>query len=49
MAKPKVKKSKSGTQNDSIRAEKAREQLRRGGDPGFISEKTINTMRKKKK
>lgn len=49
MAKPKVKKSKSGTQNDSIRAEKAREQIRNGGDGGLITDKTVETMKKKKK
>jgi hypothetical protein len=48
MAKPKVKKSKSGTQNDSIRAEKAREQIRNGGDPSLITDKTINVRKKKK-
>lgn len=48
MANPKVKKGKNGTQNDSIRNEKVREQVRNGGDAGLISEKTANTMKKKK-
>lgn len=47
MAKPKVKKSKSGTQNDSVQQQKLR-QIKKGGDPGVISEKTLRTMNKKK-
>lgn len=47
MANPKVKKGKSGSQNDSIQQ---RERLKhhRKGDGGLISEKTARTMKKKK-
>jgi hypothetical protein len=50
MANPKVKKGKSGAENDSIQAQKLR-QLKRGngGDGGVITEKTVSVMRKKKK
>lgn len=49
MANPKVKKGKSGTQNDSIKQKEKLKRLKRGdGDAGLISEKTANTMKKKK-
>lgn len=49
MGKPKVKKGKSGSRNDSIRKKKLREQMRNGGDGGIITDKTVETMKKKKK
>lgn len=48
MANPKVKKGKSGAENDSVQAQKLR-QLKKGGDGGVITEKTVSVMRKKKK
>lgn len=48
MGKPKVKKGKSGSRNDSVQQKEKLRQLKRGGDPGLISEKTVNVMKKKK-
>lgn len=49
MAKPKVKKSKSGTQNDSTKQNRERLKYHRRGDGGLISDKTTEVMKKKKK
>lgn len=49
MANPKVKKGKSGSQNDSIQQKQQLRRAKRGnGDGGLISEKTARTMKKKK-
>lgn len=48
MANPKVKKGKSGTQNDSVQQQKLRQLKRGGGDAGLISKKSADTMKKKK-
>lgn len=50
MAKPKVKKSKSGTQNDSVQQKKRKKfDFYQTGDGGLISDKTTEVMKKKKK
>lgn len=49
MANPKVKKGKSGSQNDSIQQRKRKKSdFYQTGDGGLISEKTARTMKKKK-
>lgn len=49
MGKPKVKKGKSGSRNDSVQQKEKLRRLKRGnGDAGLISEKTANVMKKKK-
>lgn len=48
MGKPKVKKGKSGSRNDSVQ-QAERLKYHRKGDGGFISEKTSTVMKKKKK
>ena len=48
MGKPKVKKGKSGSKNDSTERAKKRK-FQGQGDGGLISEKTATVMKKKKK